>query len=59
MIVPFSSTVLPSTAIGSAKLAMNESPGRLLSELTASIRATRKRVPDGMTTFGSGFLKGS
>ncbi len=37
---------------------MNKSPGRLLSELTASIRATRKRVPAGMTVFGSGFGSG-
>jgi hypothetical protein len=33
---------------------MNESPGRLLSELTASINAIRKRVPAGITVFGSG-----
>jgi hypothetical protein len=54
-LVPFDRTVLPSITTGSVRLARKGSPALLLSELTASNKATRSFVPAGTTTLGSGF----
>src|SRR3979490_3288178 len=52
---PFSRTIFPSTMTGSARVAVNRSPGEVLVVLTPSTRATRRRVPAGTVIFGSGF----